>query len=146
MTVTGREELLRRDNSSVTAGATLKQRRSLNPSLDDLLQKVIGETVSVHLSHCQAEAMMLDRLPPIFDGYVEHPATRLYLKEPWLALVTCEASILVPRSEFAEAERRFLDATRPKILERWQRRGLSFSNRERELHVDVPDPIWDKPA
>ena len=54
-------------------------------SLQAVYELVVGETVGVftYLSHCEAENMMLKRVTPLRDEYAAHPATRLYLGEPW---------------------------------------------------------------
>jgi hypothetical protein len=119
-------------------------------SLEDMCARVVGETVEIFtmLSHCEAESMMLGRVTPLRDEYASHPATRLYLGEPWGALVDCDAPLLAPLPEFADAERAYLTEVTPKIIEMWRRIGLSFTDGPGRwnLGIDVTAPLWDAPG
>jgi hypothetical protein len=116
-------------------------------SLFDLYAQVVGETVEVFtfLSHCEAEAHMLGRPSPLRDEYAGHPATRLYLGDPWLGLVDCDAPLFPAVSEFAGAENEYLSQVVPKIIEMWRRLGLTFTDGPgpEDLRIDVTAPLWD---
>jgi hypothetical protein len=124
--------------------------RNHRMSLEDLYAQVVGETVGVFtfLSHCEAEAAMLARSTPLRDEYAQHPATRLYLGEPWGALVDCDAPLLAPVSEFADAEGAYLSEVVPKIIEMWRRVGLTFTDGPgpEDLRIDVTAPLRDAAA
>ena len=126
------------------------QYRNHRMSLEDLYAQVVGETVGIFtfLSHCEAEAAMLGRSTPLRDEYAQHPATRLYLGEPWGALVDCNAPLLAPVSEFADAEGAYLSEVVPKIVEMWRRVGLTFTDGlgPDDLRIDVTAPLRDAAA
>ena len=119
-------------------------------SLEAMYARVVGETVDVFtfLSHCEAEAAMLERSSPLRDEYAQHPATRLYLGEPWGALIDCDAPLLTPVSEFAAAEGAYLSEVVPKIIEMWRRVGLTFTDGPGpgDLRIDVTAPLRDGAA
>jgi len=111
---------------------------------------VVGETVGVftYLSHCEAENMMLKRVTPLRNEYAAHPATRLYLGEPWGALVDCDAPLLAPLPEFAAAEGTYIADVVPKVIDMWQRAGLTFTDGPGpyDLQIEVSDPRRDAAA
>jgi hypothetical protein len=129
--------------------AVTRYRRSEIP-LEAMYAQVVGETVGVftYLSHCEAENMMLKRVTPLRDEYATHPATRLYLGEPWGTLVDCDAPLLAPLLEFADAEGTYISEVVPKIIEMWRRVGLTFTDGPGpdDLHIDVSDPQRDTAA
>jgi hypothetical protein len=110
----------------------------------------VGETVDVFtiLSHAEAESMMLERVTPLRDEYATHPATRLYLGEPWGALIGCDAPLLAPLPDFAEAEGTYLSDVAPKVIDMWRRLGVTFTDGPGrwDLRIDVSEPLWDVPA
>jgi hypothetical protein len=124
--------------------------RNHQVSLEDLYAQVVGGTVDVFtfLSHCQAEAVMLGRSAPLREEHAQHPATRLYLGEPWGALISCGAPLLPPLAEFAEAEGTYLSEVVPKIIEMWRRTGLTFTDGPGpdDLRIDVTAPLRDAAA
>ncbi len=91
---------------------------------------------------------MLERSSPLRDEYAQHPATRLYLGEPWGALIDCDAPLLTPVSEFAAAEGAYLSEVVPKIIEMWRRVGLTFTDGPgpSDLRIDVTAPLRDEAA
>jgi hypothetical protein len=91
---------------------------------------------------------MLERPGPLRDEYAQHPATRLYLAEPWSALVDCGAPLMPALPEFAATEAARLSAAVPKIIEMWQRVGLKFTDGPGpgDLHIDVSAPLRDTSA
>jgi hypothetical protein len=99
-------------------------------SLKAMYARVVGETVDVFtfLSHCEVEAAMLEHSSPLRDEYSQHPATRMYLGEPWGALIRLRCSLLTPVSELAAAEGAYLSEVAPKIIEMWRRVGLTFTD------------------
>src|SRR5260370_30879529 len=91
---------------------------------------------------------MLGRSTPLRDEYAKHPATRLYLGEPWGALVDCDAPLLAPVSEFADAEGAYLSEVVPKIIEMWRQVGLTFTDGPgpEGLRIDVTASLRDAAA
>jgi hypothetical protein len=119
-------------------------------SLQAVYELVVGETVGVftYLSHCEAENMMLKRVTPLRNEYAAHPATRLYLGEPWGALVDCDGPLLAPLPEFAAAEGTYITDVVPKVIDMWQRAGLTFTDGPGpyDLQIEVSDPQRDAAA
>jgi hypothetical protein len=118
--------------------------------LEAMYAQVVGETVDVFtmLSHGEAESMMLRRVTPLRDEYATHPATRLYLGEPWGSLIDCDAPLLSPLPDFADAEGTYLAEVAPKIIDMWRRLGLKFTDGPGpyDLRIDVTAPLRDVPA
>jgi hypothetical protein len=116
-------------------------------SLRDMYAQVVGETVDVFtfLSHCEAESMMLGRETPLRDEWAAHPSTRLYLGAPWGALIDCEAPLLAPLAEFADAESTYLSEVAPRVIDMWRRLGLTFTDGQGpdDLRIDVTAPLLD---
>jgi len=119
-------------------------------SLEDMYAQIVGETVEVFtiLSHVEAESVMLERVTPLRDEYATHPATRLYLGEPWRALIDCDAPLLAPLPDFAEAEGVYLSDVAPKVIDMWRRLGVTFTDGPGrwDLRIDVGEPLWDVSA
>jgi hypothetical protein len=115
--------------------------------LGDVYAQIVGGTVDVFttLSHCEAEAEVLQRGSPLREEYADHLGTRLYLGEPWGALLDCDAPLLAPLSEFAEAEGTYLAEVAPTIIAMWRRLGMTFTDGPGpdDLHIAVTEPLRD---
>jgi hypothetical protein len=127
---------------------TVERQQRAMISLFDMWALICDETVGMFtmLSHCEAEAIMLHRASPLFDEYAQHPATRLYLGEPWYALVDCDAPLLAPANEFRDAEGEVVNKTARNVLAMWGKLGLTFTDGpgRHDLRIDVSAPLRDE--